>query len=90
MSEGGAESKAHCINTDANHTGIKCNQLFFWQIFFILMVTIEYAFVFKDFLLLHKLKKGRQPHLCQLLTYTSPISTLLETNQMLLDFGLTN
>jgi hypothetical protein len=43
---------------------------FFWQIFFILMLKIEYAFVFKDFLLLHKLKKGRQPHLCQLLAYT--------------------
>ena len=55
--KGVAESEAHCINADANHTLSKFSQLFFRQIFFILMLTKKYIFVFKNFLLLHKLKK---------------------------------
>ena len=34
------------------------------------------------------LKKLGRPYICQLLTYTSPIWTLVELNQMILDFLL--
>ena len=37
-----AESKAYCINTDANHTGTKLSQYFFFlQIILIFMLTKE-------------------------------------------------
>ena len=50
--------------------------------FFFLLLKKEYVFVLKNFLLLFKLKKGRQPNLCQLFTYAGPRSTLVEPNQM--------
>ena len=49
------------------------------QIIFFLMLMKEYVFVSRNFLLLHKLKKGRQPNLCQLFTRR----TLVEPSQMI-------
>ena len=46
---------------------------FFWQIFFLLMLTNKYVFVLRNYLLLHKLKTQRQPNLCQLFTYAGPM-----------------
>jgi hypothetical protein len=71
-------------NTDANHTCTKFFWNFFRQIFFFLMLSKEYVFVSRNFLLLRKLKKGRWPNLCQLFTYAGPMSTLVEPNQMIL------
>ena len=44
-------------NIDAHHTFTKLFRIFFWQIFFFLMLTKDYVFVLRNFLLVHKLKK---------------------------------
>ena len=49
------------------------------RIIFFLMLMKEYVFVSRNFLLLHKLKKGRQLNLCQLFTRW----TLVEPSQMI-------
>ena len=51
--------------------------IFFYQIFFILMLTQEHVFVFRIFLLLHKLKKLCWPPQCLLFTSTKTVSTFL-------------
>ena len=51
----------------------------FLQIIFFLMLMKEYVFVSRNFLLLHKLKKGRRLNLCQLFTCW----TLVEPSQMI-------
>ena len=62
------------LNILRKRIGVWLN-FFFRQIFFIFMLTKEYIFVFKNFLLLHKLKKWRRPHLCQLFSYATHINT---------------
>ena len=52
---------------------------FLLQIIFFLMLMKEYVFVSRNFLLLHKLKKGRRLNLCQLFTCW----TLVEPSQMI-------
>ena len=52
---------------------------FILEIIFFLMLMKECVFVSKSFLLLHKLKKGRRPNLCQLFTCW----TLVEPSQMI-------
>ena len=42
------------------------------------------CFSFQEFPSIPTTKKGRQPNLCQLITYTGPMSTLLEPNRMIL------
>ena len=56
------------------------------RIIFFLMLMKEYVFVSRNFLLLHKLKKGRQLNLCQLFTRW----TLVEPSQMIPAILLTN
>ena len=56
------------------------------QMFLILMLTVKYVFDFKNFLLIHKLKKERGLYSCHLLRSSAPISTLNEPNQISLDF----
>lgn len=59
---------------------------YFWPIFLIMILAKKYVFRSKVFLLLRKPKIFRQPYLCPLLTYASSISSLVEPNQMMLDF----
>ena len=51
--KGSADHAVLCANTDANHTSTTFSEFFFLQIFFILMLTKEYVFVFVNFQLLH-------------------------------------
>ena len=44
-------------NSDANHTCTTILGNFFLQIFFFWMLTKEYIFVLRNFLLIHKIKK---------------------------------
>ena len=81
-SQGVAESEAHCINTDANHTSRKFSKKISARYFLTLMLTKEYVFVFTSFLLLHKFKNEDDLTSAWFLH----IMHLVEPNQMLLDF----
>ena len=54
--KGENDTAEHGNNTDTNHTYNKLVWQFVWQIFFFYMLTKDYVFVLKNFLLLHKLK----------------------------------
>ena len=83
ISQGVAESEAHCINTDANHTSSKFSQFFYLADIFHFYANKRIFFlVFTSFLPLHKFNNEDNPN--------SPwylhILHLIEPNQMLLDF----
>ena len=84
MDKGTNKGEAHCPNIYPNGSLDIFSWNFLLQIFFCISVlTDKYVFGLRTFLLLHKLKKWRQPYLCQLITEVAPISTL-EPNQIIL------
>ena len=82
LSKGVAGCEVHCINTDANLTSRKFSQFFCRQLFFILMLTKEYVFVFTNFLILYKFKNEDDLNSA----WHLHILHLVEPNQILLYF----